>query len=396
MKKIYSLSLAALALCAVATNANAEATTADKMTGNYLWRFYNNYKDNKDLRKQAQVDTVSIAAVEGQANKVTVTGLAGKGVSVQGTLNPEQGTLTIPRTVLAEATDAKGEKYTPILESLELINADDMWVEPTKGDIVLDFHKGVYTMTATKGIGVGKYATADAATPSDHLIRRIACTLWSGDLNWEKLGTTEYTDNYLTLGLGKNPVAKTVTVYGIEGVDVFKVEGALASLGENTEPMLINAIDPNFVRIPVQNSGFVDASYNNEVQLDANDPSTKRKFTGEVWYTDMTTVWVNMAYDSSMAITYKDGVITFPGFVQYNIPNGYDKTMGCASGYQWTSKYKQTKATLNIPRKQSAVEGIDNENAPVEYFNLQGVKVANPDHGIFIRRQGTRTTKVIL
>lgn len=35
-------------------------------------------------------------------------------------------------------------------------------------------------------------------------------------------------------------------------------------------------------------------------------------------------------------------------------------------------------------------------NAPVEYFNLQGVKVANPQHGIFIRRQGNKTTKVIL
>lgn len=36
------------------------------------------------------------------------------------------------------------------------------------------------------------------------------------------------------------------------------------------------------------------------------------------------------------------------------------------------------------------------ENAPVEYFNLQGVKVDNPEHGIYIRRQGNKTTKVKL
>ena len=42
-----------------------------------------------------------------------------------------------------------------------------------------------------------------------------------------------------------------------------------------------------------------------------------------------------------------------------------------------------------------AVSDIDNANAPVEYFNLQGVKVANPEGGVFIRRQGASVTKVV-
>ena len=36
------------------------------------------------------------------------------------------------------------------------------------------------------------------------------------------------------------------------------------------------------------------------------------------------------------------------------------------------------------------------ENAQVEYYNLQGVKVENPENGIFIKRQGSKATKVIL
>ena len=36
------------------------------------------------------------------------------------------------------------------------------------------------------------------------------------------------------------------------------------------------------------------------------------------------------------------------------------------------------------------------ENAPVEYYNLQGVKVANPENGIFIKKQGAKATKVVL
>ena len=36
------------------------------------------------------------------------------------------------------------------------------------------------------------------------------------------------------------------------------------------------------------------------------------------------------------------------------------------------------------------------ENAPVEYYNLQGVRVANPENGIYIRRQGSKVSKVLV
>lgn len=47
----------------------------------------------------------------------------------------------------------------------------------------------------------------------------------------------------------------------------------------------------------------------------------------------------------------------------------------------------------------AGVESItadDNANAPVEYFNLQGVRIENPANGIFIRRQGSAVSKVII
>lgn len=51
-----------------------------------------------------------------------------------------------------------------------------------------------------------------------------------------------------------------------------------------------------------------------------------------------------------------------------------------------------------IKGNTSAISEIetDNNDAPVEYFNLQGVRVANPSNGIFIRRQGTDVKKVVL
>lgn len=47
-----------------------------------------------------------------------------------------------------------------------------------------------------------------------------------------------------------------------------------------------------------------------------------------------------------------------------------------------------------IPTSVAEIETA--ENAPVEYFNLQGVRVANPENGLYIRRQGNKVSKVIV
>lgn len=45
----------------------------------------------------------------------------------------------------------------------------------------------------------------------------------------------------------------------------------------------------------------------------------------------------------------------------------------------------------------SGVAGIEaDENAPVEFFNMQGMKVSGNEPGMYIRRQGSKTAKVIV
>lgn len=41
-------------------------------------------------------------------------------------------------------------------------------------------------------------------------------------------------------------------------------------------------------------------------------------------------------------------------------------------------------------------EVTSEENAPVEFYNLQGIKVTNPQHGLYIRRQGKTVSKVLV
>lgn len=49
-------------------------------------------------------------------------------------------------------------------------------------------------------------------------------------------------------------------------------------------------------------------------------------------------------------------------------------------------------------KEQSGLQNIaaEDADAPVEYFNLQGIRVENPANGLYIRRQGSKVEKVIL
>lgn len=55
--------------------------------------------------------------------------------------------------------------------------------------------------------------------------------------------------------------------------------------------------------------------------------------------------------------------------------------------------------TILLPEELTAPSALGaikaDENAPVEYFNLQGVRIDNPGSGLYIRRQGNNVTKVV-
>lgn len=58
-----------------------------------------------------------------------------------------------------------------------------------------------------------------------------------------------------------------------------------------------------------------------------------------------------------------------------------------------------SKFLIELPDgDNSAIDNIvaDDANAPVEYFNLQGVKVQNPENGLYIKRQGKTVEKVVI
>lgn len=60
--------------------------------------------------------------------------------------------------------------------------------------------------------------------------------------------------------------------------------------------------------------------------------------------------------------------------------------------------YFNPETMVNIPTGIETISSeMNNADAPVEYFNLQGLRINNPAPGqIVIRRQGTTVTKIMV
>lgn len=104
----------------------------------------------------------------------------------------------------------------------------------------------------------------------------------------------------------------------------------------------------------------------------------------------------------------------------YGIANSVPDDVKAATPYNFTYNYKldpaidfndvhvvaylmdirrgiiENAATVRDVAGVDTVVADDNANAPVEYYNLQGVRVENPANGIFVRRQGTAVSKVVI
>ena len=86
-----------------------------------------------------------------------------------------------------------------------------------------------------------------------------------------------------------------------------------------------------------------------------------------------------------------------------NDPEGYHRYVTLrtskALNTGWGIKVKEMKVygTDAKSNTQTGIEDIvEDANAAVEYFNLNGIRVANPENGLYIRRAGSKVEKVFI
>lgn len=94
----------------------------------------------------------------------------------------------------------------------------------------------------------------------------------------------------------------------------------------------------------------------------------------------------NSQYLTTGKVTY-DPVHGYP--LEYIVSNAYDGDEPQLYSREVFSDYYDV-----IAAGVDTIEATD--NAPVEYYNLQGVRVQNPESGLYIRRQGSKVTKVLV
>ena len=63
-----------------------------------------------------------------------------------------------------------------------------------------------------------------------------------------------------------------------------------------------------------------------------------------------------------------------------------------------TTRIQTIKVYVVPVSGQNGIEDVimGDEDAPVEYYNLQGVRVMNPTAGLYIVKQGSKVSKAIL
>lgn len=110
----------------------------------------------------------------------------------------------------------------------------------------------------------------------------------------------------------------------------------------------------------------------------------------------------NKLVDLSREVTLTvNGKQLFRGTLQ---PNLADMVNSCALYFDRDRVFPASiDVNLDNMTADGLVSGIGDitadeadSDAPVEYYNLQGIKVTNPSAGLYIRRQGSETTKVAI
>lgn len=230
---------------------------------------------------------------------------------------------------------------------------------------------------------------------------------------WTSLGNAELYDPWVLTGLGlDNSVGYAVELQQSDAdenvyrlVDPYKGESPAAAYNESTAAhgyIQFNVSDPDHVCFDAVEAGF------------ANSELGVTKF----YCYNVLGLYVSMGYSADLVIrvlgdqipytVFKDGVVTLSSIEttddKGNPETDYDAVFGIQSnknaGYGWTNSADEAIPMLGkivFPGAGADLIEADEADAPVKYYNLQGVAVSTPAAGQFvIRVKGDKATKMVI
>lgn len=204
----------------------------------------------------------------------------------------------------------------------------------------------------------------------------------------DKLTRLTLNYNELTTFDGSGITSSTIDIFLLNN----KLGATPVKLPAKAKNVNLNNNAFTFATLPAVSSVSGTLTYNLQAPVQVEEVNGKVDLSAQANVNGVETVfkWTDSANADIPATDFTNaaGVFTFS--------KNYDGAV-CAMSNTAFPKLTLKTVPVNIQGSGSGVESIDaDENAEVVYYNLQGVKVSGNEPGIYIRRQGNKTEKVIV
>lgn len=405
------------------------ASKANKVTGmrkadgvasiEGLWTFF--LGDYYFQNSVGPVQEDYVATLDGTT--VTFTSPRGFSLDMVGTYDEAAATVTFSRLSFGQISGY----YAYQQPYVYVETGQSGSLEPT--DVVGSYEAGFISFEEDHGISWVAYESRlPSAAPAGYFaIFDLEGALYQGDAPepevydevqegmWKTVGTASLVDAWILPSYSINQVQVDPNDFVIEDIELQQ-----------------NVNDPNLYRLwkPFTDGNSVlhpqvnQSTYHGQIQFNISNPnhvevvacglpSGFKNKTGEFflineygWYIsdlvnnagfpndeDTRAFIIENLYGDEPSDVYdpQTGVITINNLL-------FSFEAACEDAYYWEYKDYSAVITSEALKDQSGVTNVEiDSNASVEYFNLQGIRVANPEQGqVVIKRQGTNVTKVLV
>ena len=335
------------------------------------------------------------------AGNLTPNAAIQNGVAVKLSVNKDGGdislpwagawTITVDLTAMTFKAVTETPEPAPSYEPLYMVGYNGTWDPANPTEIPYNADKGVYfragveftntTCKISRAKGTWDQFNAKGMCSSNDAIIKIGTPgslylQYCGDIPIEATGTYDITIDLVnkTMLLEGSSAATTLP-------DVLFLCGNLVDA--NWDPSFDGAILD-----PTDEEGVYFAS---EIELAPEGTNTHCYFS----FNTTTGSWDDVNKAARFGAASSDELISAGQTATVtnggSNPNAWQILPGI---YNFTVNLNEM--TLLVEAVATGIESIEaDENAPAVYYNLQGIKVANPSEGIFIKVQGNKVTKVV-
>lgn len=409
MKKFYTLALAALCSLGAMAGPTIPFKTLPESS-------FKNFKAaNSKATKTITPAAVSIADVVGDYDWYymslftgdNITGqaevkLADDGVSfvismyepeedssfeIKATWSKLKGAVQIPQQVIAQTTDPNtGITYDVYFSNASYTNANGPVISSSAAEGKYDSETGSIvfdndTFFAVYYIYEGEYIW----------VAFTAYNTFDVHVDWTDLGMYEFKESFISTMAGVETEPEQVQVY--EHPDYpgyYRIMAPWKKIYDSEQNLEVYLTDPEYGIIPFMNTKVHHEVEDSDVKIVSMSYvyayMTKENLDKEAFLAKYGAR--NIYYDADAK------KIIFPeNCIAYNLPDSSKPNL-------LFIMEKSFAGYLDLSGDGAAIDNVavdSDDNAPVEYYNLQGVKISNPEAGqVVIRRQGSKSSKVFV